>query len=229
MRPSLPAKPLAGRIALANNAGVAPFATVEDTIEAVFDALTRVNMRSLFLVAQRAIARRPDGGRIVNASSVVTRTYLVGIPAYAATKGVVDVLTQQMAGAFAARRIMVNAVAPDAIDTRMSAWIHQPCGADALAAMQALPGIGQPAHVAGVVAFLVGPDAAWTTGQVVHASGGTKLSAMAIASPASRTSRRADGARRRRRRPCPRRHRGEPAGSRARSDAGRAPFAVGLR
>lgn len=197
MRPSLPAKPLAGRIALANNAGVAPFATVEDTIEAVFDALTRVNMRSLFLVAQRAIARRPDGGRIVNASSVVTRTYLVGIPAYAATKGVVDVLTQQLAGAFAA--------------------------------MQALPGIGQPAHVAGVVAFLVGPDAAWTTGQVVHASGGTKLSAMAIASPASRTSRRADGARRRRRRPCPRRHRGEPAGSRARSDAGRAPFAVGLR
>jgi 3-oxoacyl-[acyl-carrier protein] reductase len=38
-----------------------------------------------------------------------------------------------------------------------------------------MPGIGKPEHIAGVVAFLAGPDGAWTTGQIVDASGGTKL------------------------------------------------------
>jgi 3-oxoacyl-[acyl-carrier protein] reductase len=40
---------------------------------------------------------------------------------------------------------------------------------------QVLAGKGQPEHIAGVVAFLAGPDGAWTTGQVIDASGGTKL------------------------------------------------------
>jgi 3-oxoacyl-[acyl-carrier protein] reductase len=53
--------------------------------------------------------------------------------------------------------------------------MHGPGGAETLKAIQALPGLGQPAHIAGVVAFLVGPDGAWTTGQVIDASGGSKL------------------------------------------------------
>jgi NAD(P)-dependent dehydrogenase (short-subunit alcohol dehydrogenase family) len=160
---------------LVNNAGVAPFVSFEATDEATFDRLAAVNMRSLFFVTQKLLPRLADGGRIVNISSAVTRTYFPGIPAYAATKGFVDVLTLQLAGALAARRITVNAVAPGAIDTRMSAWIHQPGGTEALAQLQALPGIGTPEHVAGVVAHLVGPDGAWTTGQVIDVSGGTKL------------------------------------------------------
>jgi 3-oxoacyl-[acyl-carrier protein] reductase len=160
---------------LVNNAGVAPFASIEDTDAATFDVLANVNMRSLFFVTQHALKRMPDGGRVINVSSAVTRTYFAGIPAYSATKGFVDVLTLQLAGALGARRITVNAVAPGAIDTRMSAWIHAPGGTDTVAQIQALPGIGQPEHVAGVVAFLAGPDGAWTTGQVIDASGGTKL------------------------------------------------------
>jgi 3-oxoacyl-[acyl-carrier protein] reductase len=160
---------------LVNNAGVAPFASVEDTDGATFDRLATVNMRSLFFVTQQALARMPDGGRIINLSSAVTRTHFAGIPAYAATKGFVDVLTLQLAGTLGARRITVNAVAPGAIDTRMSAWIREPGGADTVRAIQALPGIGQPEQVAGVVAFLAGPDGGWTTGQVIDASGGTKL------------------------------------------------------
>ncbi len=160
---------------LVNNAGVAPFAAIEQTDEALFDQLANVNMRSLFFVTQHALARMPDGSRIVNLSSAVSRTYFAGIPAYSATKGFVDVLTLQLAGTLGSRRITVNAVAPGAIDTRMSAWIHQPGGSDALKQLQALPGIGQPEQVAGVVSFLVGPDGAWTTGQVVDVSGGTKL------------------------------------------------------
>jgi 3-oxoacyl-[acyl-carrier protein] reductase len=160
---------------LVNNAGVAPFASTADTSPEAFDALAHVNMRSVFFVTQGALPLLADGGSIVNLSSLVTRTTFPGIPAYSATKGFVDVLTLHWAQEFAPRGIRVNAVAPGAIDTRMSAWIHGPGGSDTLKAIQALPGIGQPEHVAGVVGFLVGPDGAWTTGQVIDASGGTKL------------------------------------------------------
>ncbi|MCU0696341.1 MAG: SDR family oxidoreductase [Myxococcaceae bacterium] len=160
---------------LVNNAGVAPGAPFAETTPEVFDAMMQVNVRSLFFLTQAVLARMPDGGRIINVSSAVTRTHLPGLSAYSASKGFVDTLTLHLAGELARRRITVNAVAPGAIDTRMSAWIHGPGGKDMLNQIQALPGIGQPAHVAAAVAFLAGPDGAWTTGQVLDVSGGTKL------------------------------------------------------
>jgi 3-oxoacyl-[acyl-carrier protein] reductase len=160
---------------LVNNAGLAPYASTADMSAADFDTLAHVNMRSVFFVTQRALPLLADGGNIVNLSSIVARTAFPGIPAYSATKGFIDVLTLQWAQEFAPRQIRVNAVAPGAINTRMSAWMHGPGGAETLKAIQALPGMGQPEHIAGVVAFLVGPDGAWTTGQVIDASGGTKL------------------------------------------------------
>jgi 3-oxoacyl-[acyl-carrier protein] reductase len=160
---------------LVNNAGVAPFVAFDETDAATFEQIHGVNMRSVFFVTQQILRRMPDGGRIVNLSSVVTRTAFAGIVAYSASKGFVDVLTLQLAAQLGPRGITVNAVAPGAIDTRMSAWIHGPGGLETLEQIQALPGVGQPEQVAGVVAFLVGPDGAWTTGQVIDASGGTKL------------------------------------------------------
>jgi 3-oxoacyl-[acyl-carrier protein] reductase len=160
---------------LVNNAGVAPFANIEETTEEAYDTLSNINMRSLFFVTKHLLPKLRDGGRIINLSSAVARTAFPGIPAYSATKGFVDVLTLQLAAHLAPRRITVNAVAPGAIDTQMSGWIHQPGGTDTLKQIQALPGIGKPEHVAGVVSFLAGPDGDWTTGQTVDASGGTKL------------------------------------------------------
>lgn len=160
---------------LVNNAGVAAYASLQETDAASFDRMATVNMRSLFFVTQKVLPLMPDGGRIVNVSSVVARTHFPGIPAYSATKGFVDVLTLHLAADLGPRQITVNAVAPGAIDTRMSSWIREPGGTETLKRVQALDGVGQPAHIAGVVSFLVGPDGAWTTGQVIDASGGTKL------------------------------------------------------
>jgi 3-oxoacyl-[acyl-carrier protein] reductase len=172
VRPLLNGKPID---ILVNNAGVAPFASTAETTAQTFDAIANVNMRSLFFVTQQALPVLADGASIVNLSSLVTRTTFPGIPVYSATKGFVDVITLHWAQELAVRGIRVNAVAPGAIDTRMSAWMHGPGGPETLKAIQALAGIGKPEHVAGVVAFLVGPDGAWTTGQVIDASGGTKL------------------------------------------------------
>jgi NAD(P)-dependent dehydrogenase (short-subunit alcohol dehydrogenase family) len=160
---------------LVNNAGIAPFATSADTDAATFDRIIAVNVRSLFLVTRALLPRITDGGSIVNLSTRVTKVAFAGIPVYAASKGFVDVLTLQLAAELAPRRITVNAVAPGAIDTEMSAWMHQPGGAEAVASIQALPGFAQPERIASVVSFLVGPDGAWTTGHVLDASGGTKL------------------------------------------------------
>jgi 3-oxoacyl-[acyl-carrier protein] reductase len=160
---------------LVNNAGVAPFAPVEAMDEETFDQLSNVNMRSVFFLTQKILPKIPEGGRIINLSSAVTRIYFPAIPAYSATKGFIDTLTLHLAAALGGKNITVNAVAPGAIDTQMSAWIRQPGGEDTIKQIQTLPGIGKPEHIAGVVAFLAGPDGGWTTGQVVDASGGTKL------------------------------------------------------
>jgi NAD(P)-dependent dehydrogenase (short-subunit alcohol dehydrogenase family) len=160
---------------LVNNAGVGLFAGLGDTGVEDFERLVSVNMRSLFFVTQGVVPLMPEGGRIVNIGTAATRVAFPGITAYSASKGFVDVLTLQLAGELGPKGITVNVVAPGAIDTRMSTWIHTPEGKETLAQMQALPGIGQPSYIAGVVAFLAGPDGAWTTGQIVDASGGSKL------------------------------------------------------
>lgn len=160
---------------LVNNAGTALFAGLAGTSAEAFETLVSVNMRSLFFVTQGVVPLMPDGGRIVNIGTAATRIAFPGITAYSGSKGFVDALTLQLAAELGPRSITVNVVAPGAIETRMSPWINEPGGKEMLAQVQALPGVGQPAHVAGVVAFLAGPDGAWTTGQVVDASGGTKL------------------------------------------------------
>jgi NAD(P)-dependent dehydrogenase (short-subunit alcohol dehydrogenase family) len=160
---------------LVNNAGIAPFEAIEDMSEGSYDRLSNVNMRSLFFVTKYLLPKMRDGGRIVNLSSVVARTAFAGIPAYSATKGFVDVLTLQLAAALGERGITVNAVAPGVIETRLTTGLLENGGAEAVQSMQALAGVGTPDRVAGVVSFLVGPDGAWTTGQVIDVSGGTKL------------------------------------------------------
>jgi 3-oxoacyl-[acyl-carrier protein] reductase len=53
--------------------------------------------------------------------------------------------------------------------------MHSPEGEATLQQIQVLAGKGQREHIAAVASFLSGPDRAWTTGQVIDASGGSKL------------------------------------------------------
>jgi NAD(P)-dependent dehydrogenase (short-subunit alcohol dehydrogenase family) len=160
---------------LVNNAGIAPFASIDDMEVDSFDQLSAVNMRAVFFVTQKVLPRLRAGGRIINLSSVVARTAFPGMPAYSATKGFVDVLTLHLAAELGPRGITVNAVAPGVIETRLTTGLLEGGGSDAVQSMQALSGIAGPERVASVVAFLAGPDGAWTTGQILDVSGGTKL------------------------------------------------------
>jgi len=163
---------------LVNNAGVFLAGDFATYTEADFDRQLAVNVKAPFFLTRDLLPRIADGGRIVNLSSIVSRT-VVGaetVHAYAASKGAIDTLTLYLAGIAAPRGITVNSVRPGVTETDMAAgFVATEDSRSGVKQMQMLQRIGQPDDIAGVVAFLAGPDGAWTTGQFIDASGGSKL------------------------------------------------------
>jgi 3-oxoacyl-[acyl-carrier protein] reductase len=161
---------------LVNNAGIAPLVGFAETTEAQLDELLAVNVRAPFFIAQEALKRLNDGGRIVNLSSVVARLPAKGLAAYSLTKPAIDSLTKSLAFDLGTRNINVNAVAPGVIQTDMTAAFTGSKEADeGVMSGQALKRIGQGDDIADVVAFLAGPGARWITGQTIEVSGGTTV------------------------------------------------------
>jgi 3-oxoacyl-[acyl-carrier protein] reductase len=91
---------------------------------------------------------------------------------YAASKAAVEVLTRTFANELRGRRITVNAVAPGPTATELFFEGKSQEQIDRFTKMAPLERLGTPEDIAGVVAFLVGPDGGWVNGQVLRANGG---------------------------------------------------------
>lgn len=159
---------------LVNNAGVAGGGPLDSLDEARFARVFDLNVRGTVLAAQEATRRfGPDGGHIVNLSSIMGTRPMAGSLLYAASKAAIDSLTRNLAVELGPRNIRVNGVAPGLIDTDLAAGIsaatHRLLGTTALGRS-----LGQPAEVADVVSFLVGPDSRWLTGQTLFVDGGLR-------------------------------------------------------
>lgn len=156
---------------LVNNAGITHWASLAQTRLEDFDRLVAVNARAPYLMMRAAADTLAEGGRVINISSGVTSAAPAGISLYSGVKAFLDQVTKVAAVEFAARRITVNAVAPGSVATGPFAHLSAAQRAETGSAF-ALGRIGEPADVAGVVAFLASQDGGFTTGQVIYTTGG---------------------------------------------------------
>lgn len=159
---------------LVNNAGVMGGVAPEDLTPAAFDRLIAVNAKAPYFIVQRALSLIPDGGRIINISSGLTRVANPQEIAYAMTKGAVDQLTLHFAKHLGPRRITVNSVGPGITDNG-SAIFDNPEAVEQMSSYSVFGRVGEASDVGDVVAFLAGPDGRWITGSYLDASGGTLL------------------------------------------------------
>ena len=115
------------------------------------------------------------GGVIVNIASVQGRQSMKGVPAYAASKGGMISLTQQLALEYAEQNIRVLAVNPGTIETSLALEsVNHDVEALRSAAADAHPvgRIGKPEEIAAVVLFLSSDAASFMTGEYINVDGG---------------------------------------------------------
>jgi 3-oxoacyl-[acyl-carrier protein] reductase len=157
---------------LVNNAGIMQLSSIADADDASFDRMIAVNLKGTFNGLREAARRLRNGGRIVNFSTSVVGLKLENYGVYAATKAAVETMTAILSKELRGRNITVNAVAPGPTATDLFLSGKSPELIERMSRMAPLERLGQPADIAGTVAFLAGPDGGWINGQVLRANGG---------------------------------------------------------
>jgi NAD(P)-dependent dehydrogenase (short-subunit alcohol dehydrogenase family) len=164
--------------AVVHNAAVQPVAGAGETSIAEWTDALRVNVLAVdALVAGTRASLAVNDGSVVVVSSVHARATTGGLTAYSTTKAALEGWVRS-AALDLGPAIRVNAVAPGAIDTAKLREGFARWGESAeertaiLRERTALGRIGEPAEVAGAVAFLIGEDARFITGTVLVVDGG---------------------------------------------------------
>jgi 3-oxoacyl-[acyl-carrier protein] reductase len=161
---------------LVNNAGIFKFEPLQDVTEAAFHRHFDINVLGPMLAIQEALKHfPPEGGSIVNITSIASKSPVPNSSLYAATKGAIDTLTVALAKELGPRKIRVNAVAPGYTDTEGNQQIGFVGSAEAEALVAGTPlggRFGRPEEIAPAVVFLASDEAAWLTGERIAASGG---------------------------------------------------------
>jgi NAD(P)-dependent dehydrogenase (short-subunit alcohol dehydrogenase family) len=161
---------------LVNNAGIGSTRPIAELTEEEYDAVFTVNVKAPFFLLKHGMGRLRDGGRVINISSGLARSAVMpDNMAYAMTKGALDVFSRDLSKVLGGRGITVNSVAPGIIETDNTAeLLHGSAdGWERAASLSALGGVGAPAEVADVVAFLASHEGRWITGSWVDATGGS--------------------------------------------------------
>lgn len=166
---------------LVNNAGVIRDGLFIRMEPENWTAVLDTNLNGTFYFCRAVadqMALKQRSGRIINVSSVAADHVNAGQTNYAASKGAVNSFTRALAVELGSRSVTVNAVAPGFIETDMSEAVRAKGGDFIAKKLVPLRRLGKPEDIAGVVAFLAGPAAAYVTGQVLTVDGGLSLGAV---------------------------------------------------
>ncbi len=171
-------EPVARIDVLINNAGLelmTPIGDSGDDNEAAFRRIIEINIIGTALVTARALPRMRAGASIINTASIWGRVAEARFGAYVASKHAIIGLTKTWARELGPRGIRVNAVCPGWVRTEASmrslgrmaeeSALSEADLLDDIVGAQALPGLMEPADMAGTYLFLASDLAANITGQ----------------------------------------------------------------
>ncbi len=130
------------------------------------------NFFSYFWVTQAALPHLPEGGCIINTSSVTAYRGSPALIDYASTKGAIVSFTRSLASNLSKRKIRVNGVAPGPIWTPLIASTFDPKKVSEFGSDVPMERAGEPAEVAPSYLFLACDDSAYISGQFIHPNGG---------------------------------------------------------
>lgn len=141
-----------------------------DPLEEQLIANLRAPLRLLRALLGRGSIREP-GGSIVVMSSNIARRGVPGKVAYAASKAGLEGAVRSLAHEIGPRGLRINAVAPGLLRTDMTSDLDDAAFA-AYSETVPLRRVGEASDIAPLVAFLLGPEAAYITGQCIDVDGG---------------------------------------------------------
>jgi 3-oxoacyl-[acyl-carrier protein] reductase len=160
---------------LVNNAGIYEMLPLDKITEEHFHKHFNLNVLGLILATQEALKLfGPEGGSVINISSVVSSWGVPGGSVYSATKAAVDAVTRSLAKELGPRKIRVNSINPGMVETEgtQTAGILKSDFRKQTEASTPLGRIGVPEDIAPAVVFLASSGSSWLTGETLYISGG---------------------------------------------------------
>ena len=175
-----------GRIdILVNNAGASPaMSTVLESNERLWDTIMNLNLKGLYFTSQAAanVMKKQGGGKIINIASIDGFKPEPGVSIYSISKAGVRMITKAFAVELAPFKIMVNAIAPGPISTKMlnSHWFHlspeeAEKGKKEMASIAPTGRFGEPDEIVGAAVYLASDASSYTTGAEIVVDGGVLL------------------------------------------------------
>jgi enoyl-[acyl-carrier protein] reductase III len=161
---------------LVHCAALGTFKRVLDLRANQWDLSFDINVKSFLLVVQRLAKHMPKGGSVVALSSSGASRAVPNYGAIGISKAALEALVRYLAAELIPEGVRVNAVSAGPVDTRSLASFpgHEEMKRELVRRTPA-GRLGRPEDLAGLVSFLLSPDADWIVGQTLVADGGLSL------------------------------------------------------
>ncbi len=161
---------------LVNNAAICPRIPIAEMTEEWFDKIVNVNQKSVFFLTRAAAEdmKQRKWGRIVNISSTAGRIGAVyNATVYSGTKAAILAMTKTMAREYSPFGILINSIAPGAVDTPM--MTNSMANLDTYIQTVPLRRLAQPIEIAHSIAHLCSDETTWVTGATLDVNGGVVM------------------------------------------------------